>query len=47
MLSYPGLLIMLSCTVLPKAKIALLPLFHENANSVAIIKHAVTVTKKA
>jgi len=36
-----------STTVLPKAKIALLPLFHENANSVAMIKHAITVTKEA
>ena len=37
MLSYPGL-----CT----PKIALLPLFHKNANSVAMIKHAMTVTKE-
>ena len=33
--------------MLPRAKIALLPFFHENANSVAMIKHAMTVTKKA
>ena len=30
-----------------KAKIALLPLFYENANSVAMIKHAMTITKEA
>ena len=34
-------------SVRPKAKIALLPLFNENANSVAMIKHAMTITKEA
>ena len=34
-----------STSVQPKAKIALLPLFNENANSVAMIKHAMTITK--
>ena len=34
-------------SVRPKAKIALLPLFSENANSVAMIKHAMTITKEA
>ena len=36
-----------SISVRPKAKIALLPLFTENANSVAMIKLAMTVTKEA
>ena len=36
-----------STSVRPKAKIALLPLFSENANSVAMIKHAMTITKEA
>ena len=35
-----------STPVRPKAKIALLPLFHENANSVAMIKHAITIIKE-
>ena len=34
-------------SVRPKAKIALLPLFNENANSVAMIKHAMMITKEA
>ena len=33
--------------MLPKAKIALMSLFHNNANSVAMLKHAMTVTKEA
>ena len=35
-----------STSVHTKAKIALLPLFTENANSVAMMKHAMTVTKE-
>ena len=36
-----------STSVRPKARIALLPMFSENANSVAMIKHAMTITKEA
>ena len=36
-----------STSVCPKAKIALLPLFSENANVVAMIKHAMAITKAA
>ena len=34
-------------SVCRKAKIALLPLLYENANSVAMIKYAMTITKEA
>ena len=33
--------------VLTKANIALMPLFHENSQSVAMIKHAMIITKNA